>query len=381
MILHIDMDAFYAAVEQQDHPEFRGRPVVVGANPRHGRGRGVVSTASYEAREFGIHSAQPISQAWKRCPHAIFLPVRMSRYVNISRQIMNILQDFSPHLEKISLDEAFLDITGTGRLLGSPEQIGYRMKARILEDTGLTASVGIGPNKLIAKMASDFQKPDGLTYVDKINVQRFLHPLPVRQLWGIGKQTEKRLLAYGVRTIGDLAGLDQDFLIREFGKWGRCLYHYSHGMDESPVIPYRNTKSISNETTFRKDEKDRDVFRETLLGLCDKVGFRLRQQGLMARTVSLKVRFADFTTIIRNSTLPKPIHLSEAVYHEVFHLFESIDTAERLIRLLGVGVSQLISAQQLQGDLFGENNRDERITQAVDRLKNRYGTDAIKRGI
>lgn len=377
----MDMDAFYAAVEQRDNTEFRGKPVVVGADPRHGRGRGVVSTASYEAREFGIQSAQPVSEAWRRCPHAIFLPVRMPRYVSVSKQIMQILADFSPRLERISLDEAFLDLTGSERLLGSPDQIGKKIKDRILQETGLTGSVGIGPNKLIAKMASDYQKPDGLTRIETDQVIDFLHPLPVRKLWGIGKKTEKRLQAFGVQTIGDLAGLEKDFLIREFGKWGRCLYHYARGMDDSPVVSYRDAKSISNETTFKRDEIHRDVFRETLLGLSDKVGFRLRDKGMMAKTVSLKVRFSDFNTMIRNSTLPKPIYLSEAIYQEIYHLFETIDTEERLIRLLGVGVSNLISAQTLQGDLFDDHDKADRITNAVDQLKTRYGQRAIQRGV
>lgn len=380
-ILHMDMDAFYAAVEQRDCPEFKKKPVIIGADPRHGRGRGVVSTASYEARKFGIHSAQPISEAWKRCPHGIYLPVRMSRYVSVSRQIMNILADFSPDLEKISLDEAFLDITGSERLLGNPEKVAGEIKHRIYQETGLTASVGIGPNKLIAKMASDFQKPDGLTIIAADKVIHFLHPLPVRKLWGIGKQTEKKLLAFGVRSIGDLAGLERDFLIREFGKWGRCLFNYAKGMDDSPVISHRDTKSISNETTFRQDEKSREIFRETLLKLSDKVGFRLREKQLMARTVSLKVRFADFTTLVRNSTLPKPIYLSEAIYQEIYHLFETIDTDDRFIRLLGVGVSQLISAQKLQGDLFINHDKAERITKAVDQIKTRYGHKVIQRGL
>ncbi len=373
-ILHIDMDAFYAAVEQRDCPEFKGKPVVIGADPRHGRGRGVVSTASYEARKFGIHSAQPISQAWRCCPHAVFLPVRMTRYISVSREIMKILSGYSPVLERISLDEAFLDITGSARMLGAPDQSASLMKKQILDETQLTASVGIGPNKLIAKIASDFQKPDGLTIVPPENVQSFLNPLPVRRLWGIGRQTERRLHDLGVSTVGDLVRFEEDFLIREFGKWGRCLYHYVRGIDESPVIPYRDAKSISNEITFREDVQDREVFRGTLLRLCDKVGFRLREQHMLARTVTLKVRFSDFTTIVRNSTFPKPVYLSETIYREIYHLFETVDTAGRPIRLLGVGVAQLLSGKELQADLFQESDdKAGRVTQAVDHLKTRFG--------
>jgi DNA polymerase-4 len=380
-ILHVDMDAFYAAVEQQDYPEFKGRPVVIGADPKHGRGRGVVSTASYEARPFGIHSAQPISQAWRCCPHAIYLPVRMSRYVTVSRQIMEILSGFSPYLEKISLDEAFLDLSGSERLLGNPKSVGRQIKQHIVGETGLTASIGIGPNKLIAKIASDFRKPDGLTCVTPDRVQDFLNPLPIRRLWGIGRQTELRLKSYGVQTIEDLTRFDLDFLMREFGKWGRCLYYYVRGIDESPVAPYRDVKSLSNEITFKQDERDREIFRKTLLHLCDKVGHRLREKQVMARTISIKVRFSDFTTLIRNSTLPQPVHLSETIYQEIYHLFESIDTAERSIRLLGVGVSQLISADALQGDLFlGEEKRSQ-VNAAVDQIKNKFGDRIIRRGV
>ncbi|MBN1780003.1 DNA polymerase IV [bacterium] len=381
-ILHVDMDAFYAAVEQRDHADFRGKPVVVGAAPRHGRGRGVVSTASYEARKFGIHSAQPISEAWRKCPNAIFLPVRMSRYVDVSRQIMNIASGYSPLIEKISLDEAFLDITGTVRLMGSPDTIGRRLKEQIVGETQLTASVGIGPNKLIAKIASDYQKPDGLTIVPHQEARTFLTPLPIRRLWGIGAKTEKKLRTLGVSTIGDLARLDPDFLIKQFGKWGRCLYNYACGIDESTVVPYRDAKSISNEVTFHTDEHDREMFRQTLLQLCDKVGFRLRSRHLMARTVTIKVRFSDFSTLIRSSTLPQPVFLSETIYHEVFHLFETIDIADRSLRLLGVGVSHLISARAMQGDLFDGSGDDKsgRITDAMDALKNKYGRDIIQRG-
>lgn len=379
-IMHVDMDAFYAAIEQRDHPDFLGKPVVVGADPKHGRGRGVVSTASYEARQFGIHSAQPISQAWKCCPNAIFLPVRMSRYQSVSKQIMDILSSFSPNLEKISLDEAFLDIRGTERLLGSPLQIAKAIKKQIVDTVGLTASVGIGPNKLIAKIASDHQKPDGLTEIRSDQVEGFLNPLPVRRLWGIGKQTEKRLHTFGVKYIGDLAKFDLDFLVREFGKWGRCLYFYARGIDDSPVISYRDAKSISNEVTFGQDEINRENIRKTLLKLCDKVGFRLREQNYTARTITLKVRFSDFTTLVRNSTLPKSIHLSETIYQEIFHLFESIDTDQRPIRLLGVGVSQLLSAQAMQYDLFHVSEKADRVTQAVDQLKTRFGSHIIHRG-
>lgn len=380
-IIHVDMDAFYATVEQRDNPDFLGKPVIVGANPRHGRGRGVVSTASYEARKYGIHSAQPISQAYRLCPNGIFLPVRGKRYVHVSRAIMAILREYSPVVETVSLDEAFLDVTGTERLFGHAEEIGKQMKVRIKEQERLTASVGIGPNKLVAKIASDLKKPDGFVVVGREEVRQFLSPLPVSRLWGIGKKTEEKLANLGITTIGELALLSKKTSQDCFGKLGVVLWQYAQGIDDSPVISSREAKSISNELTFQKDVTDIQVLRETLLQLSEKVGYRLRSQNMVGRTVTLKIRWSDFSTYIRHKTYPKSIFMGDTIYAGIFALIENIDIHQP-VRLLGVGVTQLSRADEHQMELFGiENGKSQIVDETMDRIKNKFGEKIIGRGL
>ncbi|MBN2030047.1 DNA polymerase IV [bacterium] len=375
------MDAFYATVEQRDNPDFLGKPVIVGANPRHGRGRGVVSTASYEARKYGIHSAQPISQAYRLCPNGIFLPVRGKRYVHVSRAIMAILREYSPVVETVSLDEAFLDVTGTERLFGHAEEIGKQMKVRIKEQERLTASVGIGPNKLVAKIASDLKKPDGFVVVGREEVRQFLSPLPVSRLWGIGKKTEEKLANLGITTIGELALLSKKTSQDCFGKLGVVLWQYAQGIDDSPVISSREAKSISNELTFQKDVTDIQVLRETLLQLSEKVGYRLRSQNMVGRTVTLKIRWSDFSTYIRHKTYPKSIFMGDTIYAGIFALIENIDIHQP-VRLLGVGVTQLSRADEHQMELFGiENGKSQIVDETMDRIKNKFGEKIIGRGL
>ena len=374
------MDAFYAAVEQRDNPEFRGKPVIVGAAPRMGRGRGVVSAASYEARKYGIHSAQPISRAYKLCPNGIFLPVRGKRYVSVSKKIMAIFHEYTLLVQAISLDEAFLDLTGTERLFGPAEEVGKNIKKRIQEQEQLTASVGIGPNKLIAKIASDLEKPDGFVVVQHGKEREFLAPLPVGKLWGIGKKMEEKLAALGIKTIRELAAFPKQTLLDTAGKIGSDLWEYAQGIDKSPVIPDSKAKSVSNEITFPKDVSDPSRILETLLRLSEKVGYRLRNHEWIGKTVTLKVRFEDFSTIVRHKTLPKPIYMSEAIYTEVYHLYENLEVHQP-IRLLGVGVTQLSSAGEQQMALFDEEDeKRKKVTQAVDVLKKKYGMDIIGRG-
>ena len=380
-IIHVDMDAFYASVEQRDNPEFRGKPVIVGAAPKMGRGRGVVSAASYEARAYGIHSAMPISRAYRLCPLGIFLPVRGRRYVQVSKNIMAIFHEYTPSVQAISLDEAFLDVTGTQRLFGPAEKIGREIKARIQEQEQLTASVGIGPNKLVAKIASDLQKPDGFVFVSPHQVETFLAPLPVSKLWGIGKKTEEKLGKLGIKTVADLASMPKKTLEDVAGKLGRTLWNYARGISESPVISDRGAKSISNETTFAKDVDDPEILLETLLQLSEKVGYRMRKHEWIGRTVTLKVRFEDFSTVIRHNTLPKPIYMSEAIYSEVYTLFKNLDIVQP-VRLLGVGMTQLASASELQMNLFAdEDEKRKKVTEAVDALKDKYGQKVIGRGV
>ncbi len=375
------MDAFYASVEQRDNPDFLGKPVIVGANPSHGRGRGVVSTASYEAREYGIHSAQPISQAYRLCPNGIFLPVRGRRYVHVSRVIMAILREYTPLVETVSLDEAFLDITGTGRLFGHAEKIGREIKMRIKKQEQLTASVGIGPNKLVAKIASDLKKPDGFVLVNREEVKQFLWPLSVNRLWGIGKKTEEKLAGLGITTIEELALLSKKTLQDCFGKLGVVLWQHAQGMDDNPVVSSREAKSISNELTFQEDVTDIQTIRETLLKLSEKVGYRLRSQNMVGRTVALKIRWSDFSTCLRHKTYPKNIFMGDTIYSSIFALMENIDIHQP-VRLLGVGVTQLSRADEQQMELFETENRKSKIVdETMDRIKNKFGEKMIGRGL
>jgi DNA polymerase-4 len=295
-ILHVDMDAFYASVEQCDQPELRGRPVIVGGLG----GRGVVSAASYEARIFGVHSAMPMATAKRLCPQGDFLPVRMQRYARISRQIREILLSFTPLVEPLSLDEAFLDVRGCEKLFGPAEEIARRAKDRIRMETGLVASVGVAPNKFLAKLASDHGKPNGLVLLPADKVVEFLTPLPVGRLWGVGAKGEKRLHALGLRTVGQLAALPEALLVSHFGEQGKHLWHLAHGLDDRRVMPDRDAKSISTETTFAHDLADKEALRSCLLELVDHLAGRLRSHGLRARTVDVKIRSADFRTWTRS---------------------------------------------------------------------------------
>ena len=371
----MDMDAFYAAIEQRDHPELQGRPVVVGADPRGGTGRGVVSTASYEARRFGVRSAMPISQAFKLCPTGVFVPVRMERYLEVSEQVMAILGRFSDLLEPVSIDEAFLDVTGERRLLGSSEQIARAVKTAIHAETRLTASVGVAASKLVAKIASDVHKPDGLTVVPRGKEAEFLAPLPVRRLWGVGPKTEERLLVLGVRTIGDLARADPARLERRVGTHGLDLITLARGVDDRPVNAGAwEAKSVGQERTYLEDTSDLETLRRTLLGLCDGVARRLRSSGLKAHTVTLKYRDETFKTQTRAKVLEEPADSGNALYAVAWKLFLSVH-GRRSVRLLGVYTSGFGKREQLQLFRSAAPTPDK----VRDAIVERFGTDAVTR--
>jgi DNA polymerase-4 len=378
-ILHVDMDAFYASVEQRDHPGLRGKPVIVGGTGK----RGVVSAASYEARPFGVRSAMPMATARRLCPQGAFLPVRMAHYARVSRQIREILLSFTPRVEPLSLDEAFLDVRGSEGLHGPAPEIARQIKEGIKAETALTASVGVAPNKFLAKLASDLRKPDGLVVVPPGGVTAFLAPLPVGRLWGVGARAEERLHALGVRTIGQLAALPERLLIDHFGKVGRQVWQLAQGHDERPVVPDREAKSISTETTFSQDVGDRDALRTCLLDLTDHLAARLRQAGLRARGVELKIRSSDFQTRHRARALPQATNRTDALWQAALGIFENALTKELLpLRLLGVGASRLTRDSHVQGDLFdgGLGKRREALDQAVDAIRGQFGDTAIKRG-
>ncbi len=376
-IVHVDMDAFYTSVEQRDRPELRGKAVIVGADPR---GRGVVAAASYEARRYGIRSAMPIGRAYRLCPHGVFLPVDMPKYARVSAEIMGILGGFTPLVEPLSLDEAFLDVTASQALFGPALEIARAIKARIRGEVGLTASAGVAPNKFLAKVASDLEKPDGLVEVRPGEEAPFLRGLPLNRLWGVGPKAETTLAALGVRTIGQLAGLPRATLEARFGRAGAThLLGLARGQDDRPVVPWDEPKSVGAEETFERDTRDLGRLRATLLGQADRVAAELRAQGLRGRTVTLKMRFADFRTVTRRDTTEAPTADGGQIFHRAWTAFSRLERP-LAIRLIGLSVSGL----QREGDpqqlpLFGTAGRGERIGRLADELRARFGGGAVHR--
>jgi DNA polymerase-4 len=374
-ILHVDLDAFFAAVEQRDRPELIGQPVIVGGEPG---GRGVVSAASYEAREFGVHSAMSLAEAYRRCPHGVFLPVDGRRYQLASRDVMTILRRFTPLVEPISIDEAFLDVTGSRALLGDGEAIARQIKAAVRAEVGLTASVGVASTKLVAKIASDLRKPDGLVVVEPGSETAFLAPLPISRLWGVGHKTAVQLADYGVRTIGDLAALPVDTVVRRFGKHGASLIDRARGIDADPVHDGDPAKSIGHETTFDVDSSDPEVIERTLLALADAVAGRLRSADVRAGTIAVKIRDSSFRTITRQRTLAEPTDMTEPIFRIALDLARPEVRGLR-VRLLGVTASNLGEREQLS--LFVEDDPRRRAAiEAADRVRRRYGSRAVTRG-
>ncbi len=389
LIMHVDLDAFFAAIEQRDHPEYQGRPLVVGAQPGQ---RGVVATCSYEARRFGVRSAMPISEAARRLPpDAVYVPPRMSRYLSVSQQIMSILHQVSPLVEPVSVDEAFLDISGLQRLTGSPEQIALRTKQLILQTTGLTASVGIGPNRLIAKLASDFRKPDGLTLVTPERVQAFLDPQPLTVLRGLGRKTAPLLLKRGLRTVSDVRNLGLTELRRLLGDLaGSRIHEQARGIASDRIVPGRARKSISKETTFGEDVTDPETLRDTLLWAAQEVGHIARQEGLKGRCISLKIRFRDFETHTRSWTLPTPTSADRTIFRQAWEGYQGQAWTSRSVRLIGVGLSGWEAGEtdeSGQADLFGgETNaqldgREERLYQTLDEVSEKFGRSFVRFGL
>jgi DNA polymerase IV len=380
-ILHVDMDAFYAAVEQRDHPEYRGKPVIVGSDPKRGKGRGIVATCSYEARKFGVHSAQPISHAWRQCPHGIYVPPDMEKYGRVSGRIMGILHDFTDMIEQVSIDEAFLDVTGSARLFGDGTGIARKIKGRIRGELGLTASVGVAANKFIAKVASDLQKPDGLVIVEPGNERAFLAPLPVGRLWGVGPKTEAGLRKIGLERIGQIADLQHSQLAAMLGKAGAHLWQLAHGIDDRPVVPEEGYKSIGHEITFERDTGDSELLHATLLGLCERVAQRLRANGARARTIAIKFRESDFSTFTRRTTLNVPVSTAEAIFPAANRLLKTLLREGVLVRLIGVYGSNLeIEKTGEQMSLLNPDSRkDQRLASAMDSIVQRFGGNAITR--
>ena len=380
MILHVDMDAFYASVEERDRPELVGKPVIVGGSSE---GRGVVSAANYVARTFGVHSAMPMATAIRYCPRGIVLPVRMDQYAAVSREIREIFHRYTPLVEPLSLDEAFLDARGSEQLFGTSAEIGRLIKRDIWNDTRLVASIGVAPNKFLAKIASDLDKPGGFVEVPADGIQEFLDPLPVSRIWGVGKRAEELLARIGVATIERLRKTPLASLKQCFGSsTAEHLHELAHGRDNRSVVPDREAKSISHETTFPIDVTDVDVLRACLLSLTEQVARRLRRHELYGRTVNLKVRYNDFRTLTRAHSLSDPSHSTSEIWGAVSNeLLPRVDLQSQPVRLLGVGMSSLGKGRERQRSLFDDHSeRDSEIDSATDAIREKFGGAAIQRG-
>ena len=386
VVLHADMDAFYAAIEQRDHPELRGKPVMVGGTGS----RGVVAAASYEARRFGVHSAMPSVEAQRRCPHGIFVPGSMRRYGAESKRIFAIFRRFAPAVQGLSLDEAFLDLTGTERLLGPPLEVGRRLREAVREETQLAVSVGIAPVKMVAKIASDAAKPDGLLEVRADALRAFLDPLPVRRIWGVGPVAERRLQAAGFQCIGDLARCDPARLEATLGGWGLEVGRLARGEDLSEVEPYREPVSYSEENTFAADVSERSLLESAIVTHAEAVARRLRRDALRARSVVLKLKLArrvakgprGYPILTRRLTLPEPTNDGEVIARAGRRLLSRAALAEP-VRLLGVGVTNLEPGDAGQLPLFPppeSERRRARLNRALDQISERFGTRAVVRG-
>lgn len=381
MILHIDMDAFYAAIEQRDRPELRGKPVVVGGSS----GRGVVSAASYEARKFGIHSAMPGRRAAQLCPHAVFVRGRIDHYAKVGHQVREIFHRYTPLVQPLSLDEAFLDVTGSRRLFGEAATIGTVIKQAIKDELDLTASVGVAPLKFVAKIASDLEKPDGFVEVDADGVIEFLDPLPVSRLWGVGKVGQKRLQQMGMNTFGDIRVSDAAMLRQRFGRWGEHLWRLANGIDSRKVVPDHTAKQISHERTFADDLSDREMLGAVVSHLCEQVTRRLRRSGRQARTVSLKYRREDFQTFTHAQSLPRPTDSTHEVMQTALKLLNEMRQRQpRPVRLIGVSVGSLTdddTPRQLSlFDLSENEGTQQRVDKTVDQLTDQLGKAAVYRG-
>jgi DNA polymerase-4 len=374
-IIHCDLDAFFAAVEQRDRPELRGKPVIVGGDPRS---RGVVSTCSYEARKFGVHSAMPLRTALQLCPQGIFVPVDGAKYQRVSREVMAVLRRFTPAVEQVSIDEAFLDVAGSEGLFGSAPEIARRIKVDVVAAVGLTVSVGVATNKLVAKVGSDLRKPDGLVVVQPGDEAAFLAPLEIRRLWGIGPKTADRLHGLGIRTVGELAALPVETLTRALGDHGGTLHERALGIDADPVVGGGEAaKSVSHETTFAVDVTDAVEIERTLLALTEGVSARLRAAGLRAGTVAVKIRDSHFRTITRQKALPEPSDLTDAIWEAARELARP-ETRGKKIRLLGVAAIQLGQPEQT-GMFEIVDAKQRRVVEATDAVRRRFGDRAVTR--
>ncbi|MGD1969868.1 MAG: DNA polymerase IV [Desulfobacterales bacterium] len=379
MILHIDMDAFYASVEKLDDPRLKNKCVIVGGTSS----RGVVSAASYEARRYGVHSAMPIFKAKQKCPHGVFVPPRMGRYKEVSKKVMALLKEFSPLVEPVSIDEAYMDITGCRRLFGEPQEIAREIKEKIRDRVQLTCSVGVAPNKFLAKIASDLEKPDGLTVILPDQVSQFVESLAIQKVPGVGKKMVRQLELLGIRTLGDVQRLPEQALVQHLGKFGKRLRALSKGSDDSPVTPHAPHKSISSERTLAADSRDVKLLKHYLLSQSAEVARQLRQAGVRARTIVIKIKDANFKTVTRRTTIAIPTQSSKTIYKHAAQLIDDFKITQK-IRLIGVGTTGFSAVTAaVQMDLFEQKEKPtdnwEKVDQALDSISQKFGKDAIGR--
>lgn len=376
-ILHVDMDAFFASVEQRDHPELRGKPVLVGGTGP----RGVVAAASYEARVFGCRSAMPSAVAKRLCPHAVFVKGSFAQYKEDSARVIAILESYSPLVQPVSIDEAFVDVTGSSGLFGGGVAIAEAIRQRVRSELMLTCSVGVAPNKFLAKLASDLHKPDGLAVITEDTIRPILDPLPVSRLWGVGPAAEKSLHRLGVRTIRDLYNLPAEVLRSRFDDFGDHLWNLARGLDDRPVHTDREAKSISHEHTFAQDLEDADAVRAVLADEAEQVARRLRKHARFARTVTVKIRFGDFETVTRSATLEAATDRTDSITSAARALFDQWARAFRPVRLIGVGVSNLTESAG-QAGLFdaGDAEKKRAVDRAADLIAEKFGKRAVQRG-
>ena len=379
-IIHLDMDAFYPSVEVLDNPELKGTPVIVGGSKE----RGVVSSASYEARKFGVHSAQPMATAMRLCPNGIVLPVRMARYKEVSEDVFELFYHFTPLVEPLSIDEAFLDVTGSARLFGSAIEIAKKIKQMVVVKTGLTISAGVAPSKFVAKVASDMEKPDGLTVVHPGKVREFLDPLPIKKMWGVGKVTQEALSRLDIRTFKDLRQVPVEVLEKKFGKHGIHMHQLSMGIDEREVVTFHDVKSIGHEDTYSSDILDLKLAKLELLSLANRVARRMRRKGLEGKTITLKVKYHDFVRITRSVTRQKYTNDSADIYSNICSLLEKTAVGKKPVRLLGISLSNLAdigSGRQLS--LFNHNGSNEKrkeLNKTLDSIFEKFGGKGIRPG-
>ncbi|GAB3616869.1 DNA polymerase IV [Okibacterium endophyticum] len=372
-ILHIDMDAFFASVELLDYPELRGKPVIIG----HAVGRSVVTSATYEARRYGVSAAMPVAKAMRLCPQATVLPPHHDRYRDYSSRVMRIFAEATPLVEALSIDEAFLDVSGARRLLGAPSEIGHMLRRRVHEETGLTCSVGAASTKFVAKLASGMAKPNGLLVVPHSQTLEFLRPLPIRALWGVGGRTEESLKRLALHTVGDVADTPLDVLRKVVGNAaGTKLHELSHGVDPRRVVTATHEKSVGHEVTFHTDIADAERLRRELLRLADQVAGRLRAAGLSGRTVAIKVRYSDFSTVSRSRTLPEATNVGRRLYDEAVSLLRELGDERRPVRLIGVRAEQLTDATESES-LWDPDEEWREAETTIDRLRERYGRSAV----